>query len=136
MLNFSNLIKKLFLVLSDLLIIIISLWLSYSLRLETIYSIWDINTAVYGTFFLCLYSVFYIQNFYQTIIRFFDYYSIKKLIKSLLISAIILIPINFYMYKIVYFPRSIAFIAIILIGILIILHRILISFLLNLKKMK
>ena len=136
MLNFSNLIKKLFLVLSDLLIIIIGLWLSYSLRLETIYSIWDINTAVYGIFFLCLYSVFYIQNFYQTIIRFFDYYSIKKLIKSLLISAIILIPINFYMYKIVYFPRSIAFIAIILIGILIILHRILISFLLNLKKNK
>tara|TARA_B110000503_G_scaffold25642_1_gene40495 strand:- start:2148 stop:3662 length:1515 start_codon:yes stop_codon:yes gene_type:complete len=40
------------------------------------------------------------------------------------------------LYKIIYFPRSIAFIAIILIGILIILHRILISFLINLKKNK
>ena len=87
-----------------------------------------------GLFFYVYIQYFIFKIFYQTIIRFFDYYSIKKLIKSLLISAIILIPINFYMYKIVYFPRSIAFIAIILIGILIILHRILISFLLNLKK--
>ena len=136
MIKVSNLNKKLFLILSDLLIIMIGLWLSYSLRLETLYSLWDIHIGVYAIFFLCLFSIFYIQNFYQIIITYFDYYSIQKLIKSLFISGIILIPLNFYIYKIIYFPRSIAFIAIILIAILIILHRILISFLLNVKKNK
>ena len=136
MIKISNLAKKLFLVLSDLLIIMLGLWLSYSLRLETIYPFQDINVVVYAIFFLCLFLVFYIQNFYQTLIRYFDYYSILSLIKSLFISGIILILLNFYLYKIIYFPRSIAFIAIILIGILIILHRILISFLINLKKNK
>ena len=48
----GNLKKRLFLVISDLLIIIISISASYSLRLETLISILSIDIRVYLIFFL------------------------------------------------------------------------------------
>ena len=74
----GNLKKRLFLVISDLLIIIISISASYSLRLETLISILSIDIRVYLIFFLIFFSVFHINNIYQILLRYFDYFSIKK----------------------------------------------------------
>ena len=48
--KFSNINKKLFLILSDFIIIILSIGISYSLRLEEIYSLWKIDLSVYLIF--------------------------------------------------------------------------------------
>ena len=129
----GNFKKKLFLVLSDFLIITISISASYSLRLETLYSIFEINLKVYLIFLITFYLVFYVNNIYQILLRFFDYFSIKKIIKSSFICLVILVPLNFYFYKEFFFPRSISILAPIIIAILIILHRVFINFLINLN---
>ena len=129
----SNFEKKFILVLCDISIIIASLSLSFSLRLEQIYPIWEININVYLISFLIYFIIFYINGIYQILIRYFDYYSIKKIIKSILYFQIILISVNLLIYELVYFPRSVSFIAPILIGIFVILSRLIISFFINTK---
>ena len=129
----GNIKKRLFLVISDLFIIIISISASYSLRLETLFSISSIDFRVYLIFFLIFFSIFHLNNIYQILLRYFDYFSIKKILKSITICLIILVPVNFYFYQDFYFPRSISFIAPIIIGILIILHRVFINFLININ---
>ena len=129
----GNIKKRLFLVISDLFIIIISISASYSLRLETLFSISSIDFRVYLIFFLIFFSIFHLNNIYQILLRYFDYFSIKKILKSIIICLIILVPVNFYFYQDFYFPRSISFIAPIIIGILIILHRVFINFLININ---
>ena len=129
----SNFKKKLILIFSDLIIIVGSISISYSLRLEQIYPIWKVDIKVIILFLIVFYLVFFIQNIYQILIRYFDYYSILKIVKSIFLCAIILIPLNFLLYKNIYFPRSISFIAPIIIGLLILFHRIFLSFLINLN---
>ena len=129
----SNFEKKFILVLCDISIIIASLSLSFSLRLEQIYPIWEININVYLISFLIYFIIFYINGIYQILIRYFDYYSIKKIIKSILYFQIILISVNLLIYELVYFPRSVSFIAPFLIGIFVILSRLIISFFINTK---
>tara|TARA_X000001036_G_scaffold375770_1_gene364779 strand:+ start:825 stop:2654 length:1830 start_codon:yes stop_codon:yes gene_type:complete len=127
----GNFKKKIFLITSDFIIIIFSILASYSLRLEKIYSIFKIDIKVYLIFLTTFFLIFYVNNIYQILLRYFDYFSIQKVIKSIIYCLIILVPINFFFYEDFYFPRSISFIAPIIIGILIILHRVLINFLLN-----
>ena len=129
--NISNIKKKLILVIIDISIIITSISISYSLRLEKIYPIWDINILVFAIFFFIFFLVFYILNIYQIVLRFFDNYSILKIIKAIFIFQIILIIINFIIYKYIYFPRSVSIIAPIIIGIFLILSRIVLNYLLN-----
>ena len=129
----NNYSKKVFLIVSDLLIIIVSIIISFSLRLEEIFFITDIDLKVYLVFFTVFFSVFFINNIYQILLRYFDYFSIKKITISVLICALILIPLNFYFYKFFYFPRSISFIAPLIIYIIILLHRIFINFVINLS---
>ena len=129
--NISNIKKKLILVIIDISIIITSISISYSLRLEKIYPIWDIDILVLAIFFFVFFLVFYILNIYQIVLRFFDNYSILKIIKAIFIFQIILIIINFIIYKYIYFPRSVSIIAPIIIGIFLILSRIVLNYLLN-----
>ena len=129
--SLGNLKKKIFLLISDLLIIILSISAAYSLRLETIYSVLKIDFRVYLIFLVVFFSIFFLNNIYQILLRYFDYFSIKKIIKSTIICLIILVPLNFYFYEKFYFPRSISFLGPIIICILIILHRVFINFLLN-----
>lgn len=129
--SLGNLKKKIFLLISDLLIIILSISASYSLRLETFYSVLKIDFRVYLIFLTVFFSIFFLNNIYQILLRYFDYFSIKKIIKSTIICLIILVPLNYYFYEKFYFPRSISFLAPVIICILIILHRVLINFLLN-----
>lgn len=129
--NISNIKKKLILVIIDISIIVASISISYSLRLEKIYPIWDINILVFAIFFFIFFLVFYILNIYQIVLRFFDNYSILKIIQAIFIFQIILIIINFIIYKYIYFPRSVSIIAPIIIGIFLILSRIVLNYLLN-----
>lgn len=129
----KNFIKKLILLSSDTLIIIISIWSAYSLRTEKFYSVFEIDLRVYILFFLVLIPVYYLNNIYKILLRYFDYYSINKIIKSTVISFLIIIPLNFFLYKIIYFPRSISLISSIIMILLVISHRIFINFLINLN---
>ena len=127
----SNYEKKIILVLCDIFIIIACLSFSYSLRLEKIYPFWEIDIKVYIVYLLIFFAIFYTNSIYQILIRYFDYYSIKKIIKSIIYFQLILIFINLLIYKVVYFPRSVSFIAPILIGIFVVLARLIICFLIN-----
>ena len=129
----SNFKKKLFLIFSDLIIIILSLVIAYSLRLEELYSIFKIDLRVYLLFFSVFFSVFYLQNIYQILIRFFDAFSIWKIVKSVIFCFLILVPLNFFLYQKFYFPRSISFITPFIIIFLILFHRIFLNFFINLK---
>ena len=131
--QFNNLKKKLFLIISDLIIISLSIAISFSLRMETIFFINDIDLRIYIIFYFVFLFVFFINNVYQILLRYFDFFSIKKITISVLICLVILIPINLILYKYFFFPRSISFIASIICGILIVSHRILINFLINLN---
>ncbi len=129
----QNYKKKFFLILSDFVIVIFSVAASYSLRLEKIYSFTKIDLKVYILFLVVIYLVFYFNNIYQILLRYFDYFSIKKIIKSILFAFLILVPINFYLYKLIYFPRSISFIALVIICILILSQRVFVNFLIKLN---
>ena len=129
----KNLLKKLFLLSSDILIIIIGIWSAYSIRTEQLYSLSQINFKVYVLFIVILTSIFYFTNIYQTLLRYFDYHSVNRIIKSIVISMLVLIPINFSLYKVIYFPRSTSIIALTIIGILLILHRITVNFIISLN---
>ncbi len=131
--KFKNYQKKTFLIFSDFVIIIFSILASYSLRLEEIYSLNEIDFRVFLLFLAVFYIVFFVNNIYQILIRYFDYFSINKIVKSIFWCFVILVPINFYLYKFIYFPRSISFIAVLIIGTLIISQRIFINFVINLK---
>lgn len=129
----KNLLKKFFLLSSDILIIIIGIWSAYSIRTEQLYSLSQINFKVYVLFIVVLISIFHFTNIYQTLLRYFDYHSVKRIIKSIVISMLVLIPINFSLYKVIYFPRSTSIIALTIIGILLILHRITVNFIISLN---
>ena len=131
-----NISKKLILILSDLIIILFSLSASYSLRLEKIYFFWDIDHRVILIYLSVFFFIFYTRKIYRILLRYFDYYSIIEILKSIILITAILIPINFFLYKDIYFPRSVSFIAPIIFGILIIFHRISINFIINLKNEK
>ena len=130
----SNINKKIILLLSDLIIIIISLTAAFSLRLEEFYPFWEIDILIYVLYFLVLIFVFSFFNIYQILIRYFDNFSILKIVKAIFIFKIILISINLLIYEYVYFPRSVSFIAPILVGILIVIHRIILNYLINSDK--
>ena len=131
--HLNNLNKKIILSVGDILSIILSISISYSLRLEKIINFWEINIFVYSIFFFLFFIIFIYSNIYQILIRYFDYFSIIKIIKSLIIFQILLIICNFIVYQYIYFPRSISFIAPIFIGIFSITFRIFLNFFLKIK---
>ena len=127
----KNFLKKFFLIYSDILIIIIGIWSAYSIRTEQFYSLLEIDFKVYALFIVVLIPIFYLTNIYQILLRYFDYHSVNRIIKSSITSMLVLMPINFFLYKVIFFPRSISIIAITIIGILLILHRIIINFIIS-----
>ncbi len=132
----NNINKKIILIIGDVISVILSVSISYSLRLEKIVNFWEINIFVFIIFFTLFFIFFIYSNIYQILIRYFDYYSIIKIIKSLLIFQFFLIIINFIVYQYIYFPRSISFIAPIFIAIFTITYRIIINFFLKIKNNK
>ena len=131
--NVSNLNKKIILILSDTIIICFSISMAFSLRLEKIYPLWEIDYRIFIIFLAVFFLAFYFLNIYQILLRFFDHHSIIRIIKAILIFQLIAIIINFSLYEQIYFPRSISFIAPIIIGIFVITHRIILSYIINIK---
>jgi FlaA1/EpsC-like NDP-sugar epimerase len=127
----KNLLKKLFLICSDIAIIIIGIWSAYSIRTEKFYSLLEIDFRVYVLFIVILIPIFHINNIYQILLRYFDYHSVNRIIKSTILGMLLLMPVNFFLYKVIYFPRSISIISITIISILLILHRIIINFIIS-----
>ena len=132
----SNFEKKIILFLIDAFVIFISVNLAFTLRLEKFYPFWEINIFVYTVFFSIFFIVFYLNNVYRILLRYFDYHSIKQIVISIIYFQIFLILINLLVYQNIYFPRSVSFIAPILICIFIILSRLIISFIINIKLKK
>jgi len=130
----KNFLKKGLLHFVDTFIIIFSVWLVFSLRLDKFYNLTEINYRIFIIYFIVFFTFFYIFKIYNIIITFFDFYSIKKIFKAILFSQLVLIFINIYTYDNFFFPRSVSIIGPIFIGIFITLSRIAINFLLNIKR--
>ena len=96
----------------------------------------EINIFVYIIIFSIFFIVFYLNNVYRILLRYFDYHSIKQIVISIIYFQIFSILINLLVYENIYFPRSVSFIAPILICIFIILSRLIISFIINIKLKK
>ena len=131
----KNLFKKLLLHFTDVSIIIFSIWLGFSLRLDKFYNLIEIDYRIFIIYFFVFFVFFHILKIYNIIVTFFDFYSIKKIFKATLLSQLVLVFINIYYYDILFFPRSISIVCPILIGILITLSRIAINFLINVKRL-
>jgi FlaA1/EpsC-like NDP-sugar epimerase len=131
--NPSNFEKKIILLLIDTFIIFISVNFAFTLRLEKFYPFWEINIFVYIIIFSIFFTVSYLNNIYRILLRYFNYHSIKQIVISIIYFQIFLILINLLVYEKIYFPRSVSFIAPILICIFIILSRLIISFIINIK---
>ena len=129
----SNFVKKIILFLIDAFVVFISVNLAFTLRLEKFVPFWEINIFVYIIFFSIFFIVFYLNNVYRILLRYFDYHSIKQIVISIIYFQIFSILINLLVYENIYFPRSVSFIAPILICIFIILSRLIISFIINIK---
>ena len=129
----SNFEKKIILLLIDAFVIFISVNLAFTLRLEKFHPFWEINIFVYIIFFSIFFIAFYLNNVYRILLRYFDYHSIKQIVISIIYFQIFLILINLLVYENIYFPRSVSFITPILICIFIILSRLIISFIINIK---
>ena len=132
----SNFEKKIILFLIDAFVVFISVNLAFTLRLEKFVPFWEINIFVYTVFFSIFFIVFYLNNVYRILLRYFDYHSIKQIVISIIYFQIFSILINLLVYENIYFPRSVSFIAPILICIFIILSRLIISFIINIKLKK
>ena len=132
----SNFEKKIILFLIDAFVVFISVNLAFTLRLEKFVPFWEINIFVYIIFFSIFFIVFYLNNVYRILLRYFDYHSIKQIVISIIYFQIFSILINLLVYENIYFPRSVSFIAPILICIFIILSRLIISFIINIKLKK
>jgi FlaA1/EpsC-like NDP-sugar epimerase len=109
--------KKLLLHFTDAFIIIFSMWLGFSLRLDKFYNIIEIDYRIFIVYFFVFFAFFYIHRIYSIIVTFFDFYSIKKIFKATLLSQLVLVFINIYYYDILFFPRSVSIICPILIEI-------------------
>jgi FlaA1/EpsC-like NDP-sugar epimerase len=103
-------VKKGLLFFIDTSIIIFSLWLVFSLRLERFYNLTEIYYRIYLIYLIVFFIFFYIFKIYNIIITYFDFHSIKKIIKATLFSQLILIFLNLLLYVDFLFPRSISFI--------------------------
>jgi len=127
----SNINKKIILFSLDSLVICFAIICAYSLRLEKIYLFWEIDLRIYLIFIFVFIGIFNYLNIYQILLRYFDNFSVREIIKGTVISQIILIFINFICYEYFFFPRSISFIAPILIFIFVVIYRIIINYLIN-----
>ena len=127
----SRRFKKAVIISLDVICILISVILSYSLRLETFYPAYEINIYIYLIFISAILGFNFVFGVYEVIARYFNLLNIINLFKSIIASGFILIAINLMIYQNIYFPRSVSFIAIIMIFPSMVIYRVLISFLLN-----
>ncbi len=133
MIKILSIYKKIILLLTDLIIISFSIIFSFSIRLDELYSFQKIDIRIYLIYFFVIGLVFFYFRIYNIIIRFFDFYSIVIISKAVFFSQLILIFINFFTYDKFFFPRSVSFIAPLVVCLLVVLSRIAFSFIVSNK---
>lgn len=133
LIQLPRIFKKGVIILLDIICIITSIILAYSLRLEMIYPPREISPYIYFVYIFLILSSNFILGIYSIISRYFNLLNIINLFKSLLLSGSILIVFNFLVYQNIYFPRSVSFISLILIFLSMVIFRVLITFVLNFR---
>ncbi len=129
--NLPRNLKKIIIISFDVICIFFSVFIAFSLRLEMFYSPLDINITVYLLFFIIIIGVNFFCGIYDTVIRFYNILNILNLSKSLIICAISLIFANLIIYKDIYFPRSVPYIAIVLTFLSMVFVRVILNLLIN-----
>ena len=128
-----RILKKFIIIFFDIICILLSLILSYSLRLETFYNPTEINVFIYAIFLVVIILSNYLFGVYSIIIRYFNFNNVINIFKSIFTSGFILVLINLAIYKTIFIPRSVSFIAIIIIFLSAIIVRVILNFILNFK---
>ncbi len=129
--NLPRNLKKIIIISADVICILFSVFIAFSLRLEMFYSPLNINITVYLLFLIIIIGVNFFFGIYDTVIRFFNILNILNLSKSLIICALFIIFANLIIYKQIYFPRSVPYIAIVLIFLSMIFIRVILNLILN-----
>ena len=129
--NLPRNLKRIIIISADVICIFFSIFIAFSLRLETFYSPFDINITVYFVFFIIIIGLNFFFGIYDTVIRFFNILNILNLSKSLIVCALFIIFANLIIYNHIYFPRSVPYIAIVLIFLSMVFVRVILNLILN-----
>ena len=132
--NFFSKLKIPILIIIDIFLCNLSLVISYSLRLEKFYMIYEIDKEILLYFNLIFLLIFFYYRFYNVVLRFFSVFNIKKIIQYFLIYFILIIVFAVLTYNKFYLPRSIILLHSFIFFIFILLVRIFYSYFVNLKK--
>jgi FlaA1/EpsC-like NDP-sugar epimerase len=122
------------LIITDIFLCNLSLVISYSLRLEKFYLIYEIDKEILLYFNFIFLLIFFYYRFYNVVLRFFSVFNIKKIIQYFLIYLILIIVFAVLTYNKFYLPRSIILLHSFIFFIFILSVRIFYSYFVNLKK--
>ena len=131
--NFIKL-KKPISIIVDILLCNLSLFISYSLRLEKYYNINEIDKEILIYFNFIFLVIFFYNKFYNVVLRYFSYSDIKKIFKYFFIYLFLIIIFAILTYNKFYLPRSIIILHSLIFFILIIFVRIFYSYFVNINK--
>lgn len=133
----NNILSKLkipILIIIDIFLCNLSLVISYSLRLEKFYMIYEIDKEILLYFNFIFLLIFFYYRFYNIVLRFFSVLNIKKIIQYFLIYLILIVVFAVLTYNKFYLPRSIIPLHSFIFFIFILSVRIFYSYFVNLKK--
>ena len=132
--NFFSKLKIPILIIIDIFLCNLSLVISYSLRLEKFYMIYEIDKEILLYFNFIFLLIFFYYRFYNVVLRYFSAFNIKKIIQYFLIYLILIIAFAVISYSKFYLPRSIILLHSFIFFIFILSVRIFYSYFFNLKK--
>jgi FlaA1/EpsC-like NDP-sugar epimerase len=118
----------------DIFLCNLSLVISYSLRLEKFYKIYEIDKEILLYFNFIFLLIFFYYRFYNIVLRFFSIFNIKKITQYFFIYLILIIIFAVFTYNQFYLPRSVIILHSFIFFIFILSVRIFYSYFVNLKK--
>lgn len=130
--NFA-MFKKPISIIVDIFLCNLSILISYSLRLEKYYKIYEIDKEILIYFNFTFLIIFFYYKFYNVVLRFFSVSDIKKIFKYFFFYLILIIIFAIFTYNKFYLPRSIIVLHSLFFFIFIILIRIFYSYVVNIK---
>ena len=105
-LNLKRSSKVTILLLIDIIISLISIWITFNLISEKIVKFFEINIEIYFLLSLTFVSIQIISKSYFNLSRYFDLNSIFKIIKNFLVFSIILLFYKIFIYNGALIPAS------------------------------
>jgi len=118
----------------DIFLCNLSLVISYSLRLEKFYKIYEIDKEILLYFNFIFLLIFFYYRFYNIVLRFFSIFNIKKIIQYFFIYIILITIFAIFTYNKFYLPRSVIILHSFIFFIFILSVRIFYSYFVNLRK--